>query len=85
MQKVTKAKWWLQNPFNRFYTAAAAAIEECYGVAPNFVCEGGTLRVTPFLEEVLCAPALHLPLSQSTDNAHVAVRAVALFDFVLVA
>ena len=52
VQKVTKAKWWSQDPYNRFYQAAATSITKHWKVAPNFVCEGGTLRVTPFLEEV---------------------------------
>ncbi len=52
MQVLAKAKWWLQDPFNSSYQAAARAIEKHWDVKPNFVCEGGTLRVTPFLEEV---------------------------------
>ena len=53
LQTSAKAKWWLQDPLNRFYQAAGAAIQKHWGVPPNFVCEGGTLRVTPFLEEVM--------------------------------
>ncbi len=35
-----------------------------------YVREGGTIPVTPFLEKALNAPALHLPLGQATDSAH---------------
>lgn len=55
LRVTARAKWWLQNPFSETYQAAAAAIEQHWGVKPNFVCEGGTLRVTPFLEEVTLA------------------------------
>lgn len=54
MRVKARGKWWLQDPFSDSYQAAARAIEKHWGVKPNFVCEGGTLRVTPFLEEV-CA------------------------------
>ncbi len=53
-QTTAKARWWIQDPFNAYYQSAARAIEKHWKVRPNFVCEGGTLRVTPFLEEV-CA------------------------------
>jgi hypothetical protein len=72
-QNINKARSWAQDPYNPFYQAAARAIQRHWRVPPNFVCEGGTLRMTPFLEHALGAPALHLPLAQATDNAHVAV------------
>ena len=52
MRVTARGKWWLQDPFSDSYQAAARAIEKHWGVKPIFVCEGGTLRVTPFLEEV---------------------------------
>jgi protoheme ferro-lyase len=68
-QTLAKAKWWLQDPFSASYRAAAAAIQKHWGVKPNFVCEGGTLRVTPFLEEV------------TIDLGIVCVRGIIVFSF----
>ena len=51
-QNINKASSWAQDPFGRYYLAAARAIKKHWNTPPNFVCEGGTLRVTPFLEEV---------------------------------
>lgn len=41
-----------------------------WGMKPLYVREGGTIPVTPFLEKTLNAPALHLPIGQATDRAH---------------
>ncbi len=60
---------------SRFQTAPhfkymSQAIRKTWGVDPLYVREGGTIRVTPFLESVLNAPALHYPMGQSSDRAH---------------
>lgn len=49
---------------------AEAAITDVWGVQPRHVREGGTMPITAFLETLLKAPAIHLPLGQATDNAH---------------
>jgi len=64
------ADWWLSNPKNKYYQAAAKAIELTWGMKPMYIREGGTIPVTSFLEETLKAPVLHLPLGQATDRAH---------------
>eukprot|EP00744_Colponema_vietnamica_P013002 GILI01018241.1.p1 GENE.GILI01018241.1~~GILI01018241.1.p1 ORF type:complete len:296 (-),score=111.08 GILI01018241.1:170-967(-) len=63
-------KWWLGDPTSKFFKAAAGAIEKVWGVSPMYVREGGTIRATPFLEQALQAPAVIIPLGQSTDRAH---------------
>lgn len=62
--------WWLGDRSNKYYKFAAQAIQEEWGVPPMYVREGGTIPVTPFLEQTLGAPALLLPLGTSSDRAH---------------
>jgi len=62
--------WWLGNPFSEYYKAAARAIRQVWGVDPNFIREGGTIPITRFLEDRLGTSAVHLPLGQATDAAH---------------
>eukprot|EP00850_Spirogloea_muscicola_P002699 SM000010S04337 [mRNA] locus=s10:1062363:1070596:- [translate_table: standard] len=61
--------WWLADPNCHFYKTAEKAIEKQWGMRPMYVREGGTLPVLPFLEKVLGAPALQLPISQATDHS----------------
>ena len=70
VQVVSAADWWLADPESAHYRAAAAAIEAVWGKRPLLVREGGTMRVTPFLEKALGAPAMHLPIGQASDGAH---------------
>lgn len=70
VRMTSHAAWWLQSPTAPHYQAAARAVERHWGCAPIFVREGGTVRVTTFLEKTLHAPALHLPLGQSSDATH---------------
>jgi di- and tripeptidase len=62
--------WWLASPTCSFFRAAERAIEHVWHEKPLYVREGGTLATTRFLEQLLDAPALHLPLGQSSDSAH---------------
>ncbi|PRP74395.1 hypothetical protein PROFUN_10293 [Planoprotostelium fungivorum] len=61
---------WLGDRSNRYYQMAAKCLQQEWGIAPMFVREGGTIPVTPFLEKTLMAPALHLPIGQGSDRAH---------------
>jgi Cys-Gly metallodipeptidase DUG1 len=54
--------WWLGEPADAVYQAAAAAITTVWGREPVPVREGGTMPITSFLTSTLRAPALHLPL-----------------------
>ena len=47
------------------------AVEDVWGVKPLLVREGGSYGgISAFLEKTLKAPALHLPMGQAADNAH---------------
>lgn len=64
------ANWWLASTECSCFAAAEYAIEQVWKIAPTYTREGGTVPNTNYLERVFKAPALHLPLGQSTDNAH---------------
>ena len=49
---------------------ARASIEKVWGVPPLLVREGGTMPISSFLSRQLKAPAVHIPLGQSSDSGH---------------
>ena len=63
--------WWLGNTDHDIFRQAAKAVSEVWGIEPILVREGGSYGgVTTFLEQTLNAPAIHLPMGQASDNAH---------------
>lgn len=76
------AAWWLQSPAASHYQVAARAVQRHWGRPPMFVREGGTVRVTTFLEKTLKAPALHLPIGQSSDAPHLPNERIRLLNLV---
>lgn len=64
------AKSWLSNPKHPNYEAAAKAIEKVYGVPPDYSREGGSIPITPALEEATGMNVLLLPIGASDDMAH---------------
>jgi di- and tripeptidase len=74
--------YWLGDRKNQYYQMASRAIQEEWGENPMFVREGGTIPVTPFLERTLSAPALHFPLGQATDRAHLQNERIRLDNLV---
>eukprot|EP01097_Dermamoeba_algensis_P009323 TRINITY_DN6538_c0_g1_i1.p1 TRINITY_DN6538_c0_g1~~TRINITY_DN6538_c0_g1_i1.p1 ORF type:complete len:866 (+),score=169.78 TRINITY_DN6538_c0_g1_i1:100-2697(+) len=69
--KVTNSgDWWLGDPSNRYFQVASKSIETVWGMKPSFIREGGSIPLTRLLSKMLNAPAIHLPLGQSSDNAH---------------
>lgn len=54
----------------KYFQAADRAIERVWGVRPSYIREGGTIPITRFLEDKLGASAVHLPLGQASDAAH---------------
>ena len=74
------AEWWLGDTNNALFAHARAAVHEVWGVEPLHVREGGTNPLTSFMERVFDAPAIHLPLGQCTDNAHLPNERLALYN-----
>ena len=74
---------WEGDESHHIYQAAAKALKACWGDTPLYTYEGGTMPVTSTLEKTLQAPALLLPMGQSTDNPHLAnerIRSINLFQ-----
>jgi di- and tripeptidase len=66
-----RAEWWLADlEHSEPYRIAAAAIEQVWGVKPLLVREGGSIPAIPFLEKTFQAQAIHVPMGQASDNAH---------------
>lgn len=64
------AKSWLSDPKHPNYAAAARAIEKVYGVPPDYSREGGSIPITPALEDATGMNVLLLPIGASDDMAH---------------
>ncbi|KAK0547065.1 hypothetical protein OC846_003652 [Tilletia horrida] len=65
-----RADWWLGVEGATYSAALADAIEAEWGEAPVSIREGGSIPAIALLEKELSAPAVHLPMGQSSDNAH---------------
>ncbi|GLC44069.1 hypothetical protein PLESTB_000932700 [Pleodorina starrii] len=67
-----RGKWWEVRQGSPWLAMAEAAIHKEWGVHPLYVREGGTMPVASYLERMLCAPAIMIPMGQSSDNCHLA-------------
>ena len=70
LELVSAGDWWLGNPNNDFFKAAERSLQSVWGQKAVHSREGGTIPITNRLEKLLNAPAIHLPLGQSTDGQH---------------
>jgi acetylornithine deacetylase/succinyl-diaminopimelate desuccinylase-like protein len=62
--------WWEADTASRYFAMAEQAVVREWGVKPLYVREGGTMPVAGVIEAVLGAPALLIPLGQSSDACH---------------
>ncbi|EJC98016.1 Zn-dependent exopeptidase [Fomitiporia mediterranea MF3/22] len=62
--------WWLGDVEGDWFKALEKAIKDEWGVTPLRIREGGSIPSVPYLEKEFKCQALHLPLGQSTDRAH---------------
>ena len=63
--------WWLGDVNDEIFKIASRAVEDVWGRMPCLVREGGSYGgITSALENLLKARALHLPMGQSSDHAH---------------
>ncbi len=58
------------DPNSRHMTAARAAIEHAFGIAPVMILEGGSIPVVSTFRDVLAVDTLLLGWGQATDNLH---------------
>lgn len=62
--------YWVSDPFNDSFTAAAEATEHVWGVKPDFTREGGSIPITLTFEQELGTGVLLLPMGRGDDGAH---------------
>lgn len=62
--------YWVSNPFNDAFTAAAKATEDVWGIKPDFTREGGSIPITLSFEQQLGTDVLLLPMGRGDDGAH---------------
>jgi di- and tripeptidase len=65
-----RANWWLGNTVSKYFKAAERAIEQEWKMKPLHIREGGSIPAIPFLESVFKADAIHIPMGQASDCAH---------------
>lgn len=64
--------WWEADPQSQLFQMAERAVRREWGEQPLYVREGGTMPVACLIEKMLGAPALMIPMGQSSDNCHLA-------------
>lgn len=64
--------WWEAHPGSELMQLAEKAVSEEWKEMPLLVREGGTMPVASALEKMLDAPALLIPMGQSSDCCHLA-------------
>ncbi|TDL23199.1 Zn-dependent exopeptidase [Rickenella mellea] len=72
------ADWWLGNLRDPWFKALESAVRDVWGVEPLRIREGGSIPSVPSLEKEFGCHALHLPLGQSSDQAHLPNERISL-------
>ncbi|KAG8923467.1 hypothetical protein FRC00_006232 [Tulasnella sp. 408] len=72
------ADWWIGSFDHPWFKALEGAIYDEWGVQPLRIREGGSIPSVPFLEKEFGCPALHLPMGQSSDQAHLRNERISL-------
>jgi len=72
------ADWWISDFSHPWFKALESAIYDEWGVQPLRIREGGSIPSIPFLEKEFGCPALHLPMGQSSDQAHLSNERISL-------
>ncbi|KAF7365438.1 Beta-Ala-His dipeptidase [Mycena venus] len=72
------ANWWLGELDDFWFKALESAVQEEWGREPLRIREGGTIPSVPFLEKEFGCHALHLPMGQSSDQAHLPNERISL-------
>ncbi|ORZ15957.1 hypothetical protein BCR42DRAFT_416210 [Absidia repens] len=64
------SEYWLGNPDSEYFKAVERAIEHEWNIKPLYIREGGSIPAVRWLEKFCNAPAVHLPMGQASDQAH---------------
>eukprot|EP00056_Hartaetosiga_gracilis_P013999 m.238430 g.238430 ORF g.238430 m.238430 type:complete len:143 (-) comp13930_c0_seq33:51-479(-) len=82
VEVVQVSPWWKGDMTSQYFGCAANAIKKVWGMDPYYVCEGGTMHTTSILVEHCNAPALNLPIGQSSDSAHLPKERIRISNIV---
>jgi acetylornithine deacetylase/succinyl-diaminopimelate desuccinylase-like protein len=63
-------RYWLGDPTNSNFQAAARATERVHGVKPDMIREGGSIPITLTIQEVSEKDVILLPIGAADDGAH---------------
>ncbi|EDR13323.1 uncharacterized protein LACBIDRAFT_245017, partial [Laccaria bicolor S238N-H82] len=72
------ADWWLGRLDDPWFNALESAVQEEWGSEPLHIREGGSIPSVPYLEKEFGCHALHLPMGQSLDQAHLPDERISL-------
>ncbi|GLB38271.1 putative zn-dependent exopeptidase [Lyophyllum shimeji] len=72
------ADWWLGKLDDPWFKSLESAVQDVWGVAPLRIREGGSIPSVPYLEKEFGCHALHLPMGQSSDRAHLPNERISL-------
>lgn len=70
VELIHDGNYWVSNPFNDVFSAAAKATEDVWNVKPDFTREGGSIPITLTFEKELGTDVLLLPMGRGDDGAH---------------
>ncbi|CUM62758.1 uncharacterized protein PRCAT00000315001 [Priceomyces carsonii] len=62
--------YWVSDPFNESFSAAAKATKDVWNIEPDFTREGGSIPITLTFEQELKTNVLLLPMGRGDDGAH---------------
>lgn len=65
-----RADWWMGSDSSQYFSLLREAVKEEWNAEPISIREGGSIPAIAILEKELGAGAVHLPMGQSSDNAH---------------
>lgn len=70
VELIHDGNYWVSDPHNASFTAAAKATKIVYGVDPDFTREGGSIPITLTFEQQLKTSVILLPMGRGDDGAH---------------
>lgn len=69
--KIEKSSdWWLSSPTSASFKRLSSLIEKEWSTPPLIIREGGSIPMVRWLEQEFDATAVHFPMGQSSDCAH---------------
>lgn len=69
-QLIHDGNYWVSNPFNDSFSAAAKATKDVWNMDPDYTREGGSIPITLTFEQELGTDVLLLPMGRGDDGAH---------------